>query len=130
MGNALALAMSKTTCECDCYGIRRTLEHALSEHAKAPIQGVVLVANTVEESHHELMDLGRQLSAAGVPVHVFHDGTRRSETLRMLAMRTGGEYFKFRPHTAEAQLNAVTQAVLGDNKALLALPSRCSDADT
>ena len=67
--------------------------------------------------------------AAGVPLYMFQEGRDPAvrNIFRLLALKSGGEYFEFDPEKPRAiellsdQLNAVARLAVGDVKALTAM---------
>ncbi len=125
-GDELARLMSTVTCRAGFTQIGRAFDHVLSEHAKAPIQAVTFIGDACEEEPNVLAGKASALGAAGVPLFMFQEGRDPAvrSVFRLLALRSGGEYFEFDPEKPRAvellseQLNAVARLAVGDAKAL------------
>jgi hypothetical protein len=125
-GEELAQLMLKIQCVSGVTQIARVLRHTLSENEKAAVQALTFVGDAMEEQLDELAGLASQLGRQGVPIFMFQEGrdpTVRS-AFRLLALKSGGEYFEFNPEKPRAveqlseQLSAVARLAVGDAKAL------------
>lgn len=98
-GEQLASLMSKVECETGPTQIERVLRHALQEHAKAPIQALTYIGDAQEEGLDVLAALADELAAAGVPLHMYQEGTDVAvrNAFRLLALKSGGTYSAFNP---------------------------------
>jgi len=102
------------------------LSHALREAEKAPLQAVIYIGDCMEEEIDELAAMAGKLGELGTPLFVFHEGDDRKaeKAFRLMALRSGGKYFKFGIETAHAiellanDLNAVARLAMGDTEAL------------
>jgi hypothetical protein len=125
-GEHLAQLMGKIDCAGGMTQIGRVLSQALRETERAPVQALVLIGDAMEEQLDELAALASKLGARGVPIFAFQEGrdpaVRRA--FRLLALKSGGEYFEFNPDRPRAtellseQLNAVAPLAVGDTQAL------------
>ena len=117
--------------------IRRSaacFDHVLREHAKAPIQALTFIGDAMEEELDVLAGKALKFGAAGVPIFMFQEiprgrfDSRNSPAVRsafrLLALKSGGEYFEFNPEKPRAteqlgaQLNAIARLAVGDTTAL------------
>lgn len=128
--------MGKVECEAGLTQIGRVLRHVLREHEKAPVQALTLIGDAFEEEIDPLSGLASELGAAGVPIFAFHEGRNPTalRAFRLLALRSGGQYFEFNAETTQAidrltqQLNAVARfAVTGDASVLAIAATKRSD---
>jgi hypothetical protein len=124
-GDELAQLMHKIDCEGGYTQIGRVLGHVLREHAQAPVQALILIGDSMEEEIGALAGLASQLGKARVPIFAFQEGRDAvvRSAFRLLALKSGGEYFEFNPDKPRAveqlseQLNAVARLAVGDVKA-------------
>jgi hypothetical protein len=125
-GELLAQFMRKIECEGGMTQIGRVLAHALRETAKAPVQALVFIGDAMEEELDALAVMAAKLGAAGTPIFIFQEGRDPAvrKAFRLLALKSGGEYFEFDPNKSRAvallsqQLNAVARLAVGDASAL------------
>lgn len=125
-GEQLAQLMNKIDCRAGTTQIERILQHALNEHAKAPVQALTFVGDAMEEVLDLLAGLAGKLGRARLPIFMFQEG--RDPTVRkafkLLALKSGGQFFEFNPDRPRAveqlsqQLNAVARLAVGDTAAL------------
>jgi len=118
--------MDKITCATGLTQIGRVLSHALRETEKAAVGALVFVGDAMEEELEPLAALAGKLGNAQCPIFLFQEG--RDPTVRaayrLLALKSGGEYFEFNPATSHAveqlaeQLGAVARLAVGDTEAL------------
>jgi hypothetical protein len=125
-GEHLAQLMNRIDCEAGCTQIGRVLAHALREAEKAAVQALVFIGDAMEEEIEELAGKASALGKAGVPIFIFQEGTDPNvrKAFRLLALKSGGEFFEFNPskpravEQLSAQLNAVARLAVGDVEAL------------
>lgn len=125
-GDQLTHLMNHIECETGPTQITRVLSHALREAEKAPLQAVIYIGDCMEEEIDELAAMAGKLGELGTPLFVFHEGDDRKaeKAFRLMALRSGGKYFKFGIETAHAiellanDLNAVERLAMGDTEAL------------
>ena len=108
------------------HGSGSVLRHALSEHAKAPVQALTFSATLWKKRW--ICWLAWPASSARPPADLLVSGRSDPTALRafrLLALRSGGQYFEFDAETTQAidrlagQLNAVARfAVTGDASVL------------
>jgi hypothetical protein len=136
-GEQLAQLMHKIDCRAGTTQIGRILRHTLREHEAASIQALTFIGDALEESIDPLAGLAGDLGRAGVPLFMFQEGRDIDvcKAFRLLALKSGGEYFEFNPDKLRAaaqlseQLNAVARLALGDATALRrALPRRSASS--
>jgi len=125
-GAQLAALMDKISCEAGTTQIGRVLRHTLREHAKAPVRALTFIGDACEEPVDTLGGLASEMSEADIPIFIFQEGRdpKVQGVFRMLALRTGGDYFEFNPDKIDVlanQLGAIAQSVVGDSEALEAL---------
>ena len=125
-GEELAQVMNGIACEAGSTQIGKVLTHAIQENEKAPVQALVFIGDAMEEEIEELAVKASELGKAGVPIFIFQEGTDPNvrTAFRLLALKSGGEFFEFNPkrlravEQLSAQLNAVARLALGDVEAL------------
>ena len=125
-GDQLAHLMSKIECDAGFTQLGRILKHTLREHRMAPVQALTFIGDAMEEQIDELAGLAGELGRAGLPIFIFQEGRDPAvrKAFRLLALRSGGEYFEFDPKKSRAvdqlsaQLNAVARLAVGDAAAL------------
>jgi hypothetical protein len=131
-GEEIAQVMNQIECWGGATQIGRVLTHALSETEKAPVQALVFIGDAMEGDHvDELARLAGELGARGVPIFVYQEGRDPvvRKAFRLLALKSGGEYFELNPETEGAveqlteQLGAVARLAMGDTEALDRLDS-------
>jgi len=128
LGNSKALLnmMAKISCVAGRTQIERVLKHAVAEAKRQPVQAVVFVGDSVEESVDELGNLAGQLKILGLPVFIFQEGfdVHASMAFKQIASVSGGAHCRFNSNSA-AQLgqllNAVAVYAAGGKAALLRL---------
>ena len=125
-GQQLAQLMLKIECQAGITQIGRILRHTLSEHDKAAVQALTFIGDAMEKSLDELAGLAGQFGREGIPIFLFQEGRDPAvrSAFRLLALKSGGEYFEFNPEKPRAverlseQLSAVARLAVGDAKAL------------
>jgi hypothetical protein len=125
-GDDLARLMNKITCDAGFTQIGRVFDHVLSEHTKAPVQALTFIGDAMEEELDVLAGKALKLGAAGIPGYFFQEGRDPvvRNVFRILALKSGGEYFEFNPDKPRAvellseQLNAVARLAVGDVTAI------------
>jgi hypothetical protein len=125
-GEQLARLMDKIDCRCGGTQIGRVLAHALRETEKAPVQALVFIGDAMEEEIEELAAMAGELGARDLPIFIYQEGrdTAVRRAFRLLALKSGGQYFEFNPETLRAveqlseQLGAVARLAVGDTEAL------------
>jgi hypothetical protein len=130
-GDQLAHMMNKIECEGGETQIGRVLAHAKTEAALG-IQGLIFIGDAMEESIEELAALASALGKLKCPIYIFQEGDDRAveKAFRLLALKSGGKYFKFNlnvPHAVErlsSQLNAIARLAVGDREALLRISGK------
>lgn len=126
-GEEIARLMDMIDCRCGVTQIGKVLDHALRETEKAPVQALVFIGDAMEGDHvDELARLAGELGARGVPIFVYQEGRDPTvrKAFRLMALKSGGEYFEFNPESDRAveqlseQLGAVARLTMGDTEAL------------
>jgi hypothetical protein len=125
-GEVLAQLMNCIECVGGYTQIGRVLQHALRENDKARVEALVFIGDAMEEEIEELAGKASELGKKKVPIFIFQEGRdpKVQKAFRLLALKSGGQYFEFnpdRPRAIEqlsAQLNAVARMAAGDAKAL------------
>jgi hypothetical protein len=125
-GEQLAQLMDRIDCWCGGTQIGRVLAHALNEVERAPLQALVFIGDCFEEEIGEIGALAGELGARDVPIFVYHEGRDpiAMKAFRLMALKSGGQYFVFNPQTSRAveqlaeQLGAVARLAMGDTEAL------------
>jgi len=120
---ALASLMGRVHCEGGHTQIKRLLNHALAEHAKAPVRALVFIGDAMEESADTLCDLAGQCGMKNLPLFLFQEGRQRSveTTFASMARLSGGANARFDASSAAtlaALLGAVARYVAGGRQAL------------
>jgi hypothetical protein len=102
-GEELARWMGTIHCEAGNTQIEQVLRHALRERQKAPVQAVTFIGDAVEEDLNVLGALADELGAAGVPLHLYQEGSDVGvrNAFRLLALKTGGTYSTFDPAVSQ-----------------------------
>lgn len=121
--------MTGVQCRAGRTQIGRVLDHALAEQAKAPLQAVILIGDSMEEDLPPLADRAARLGLWGVPLFVFHEGRDRAAAhhLTHLARLSGGVCLDFdaaSPQALRRLLGAVAVYASGGWSALTALAGR------
>jgi hypothetical protein len=125
-GEELARWMNTIQCVAGFTQIEKVLRHALREHEKAPVQGITFIGDSMEENLDLLAAVADELSAAGVPLHMFQEGNDvvASKAFRLLALKTGGTYSTFNPAVPQTierlsvQLNEVARVAVASVAAI------------
>jgi len=125
----LARHMTGVRCAGGRTQIGRTLEHALSETRKVPVNAMVFIGDCMEEDVDALCASAGELGLLGVPVFMFHEGRDRAagHCFREISRLTRGAYCRFDAGSAEhlrQLLAAVAVYAAGGRKALADLGSR------
>ncbi len=125
-GEYLAQRMNRIECVAGNTQIGRVLGHAIRETEQAPVQALTFIGDAMEESLDKLSGMAGQLGALQTPLFMFQEGddpTAR-KAFNLLALKSGGRYFKFNANTSGAikqlssQLNAIARLAVGDVAAL------------
>jgi hypothetical protein len=130
-GEEIARLMDMIDCRCGVTQIGKVLDHALRETEKAPVQALVFIGDAMEEGIAELAAMAGELGARDLPIFIYQEGRDAAvrKAFRLLALKSGGEYFEFNPETSRAveqlteQLGAVARLAMGDTEALERLES-------
>jgi hypothetical protein len=125
-GEELARLMNKVHCKAGYTQIGRVLAHALRETEEAPVQALVFIGDAMEEQIEELAAMAGELGARDLPIFIYQEGRDAAvqKAFRLLALKSGGQYFEFNPETSRAveqlseQLGAVARLAMGDTEAL------------
>jgi len=125
-GEHLAQLMNRIECVGGMTQIGRVLEHAIREAEKEAMQAVIFIGDAMEESLDELASMARKLGTLQAPLFMFQEGDDPAarKAFQLLALKSGGRYFKFDPNKPvaikqpSAQLNAVARLAVGDAEAL------------
>jgi hypothetical protein len=124
-GDQLAHLMNRIECEGGKTQIAHVLTHARAE-AAIGIQGLIFVGDAMEgDSIEELAALASELGRLKAPIYIFQEGndTAVEKAFRILALKSGGKYFKFNLNAPRAverlsdQLNAIARLAVGDREA-------------
>jgi hypothetical protein len=109
-GEQLAQLMRRISCEPGETQIGRALTYARREAEQAPVQGIILIGDSVEENADELAGIAAELGRLHTPVHTFLEGHSpvAKAAFRLIALRSGGQFHRFGVGTpqAVAQLGA------------------------
>ena len=125
-GAVLAQLMNRIDCEAGRTQIGRVLQHALRENDKAPIQAVTFIGDAMEEEIEELATKASEFGKKKIPLFIWQEGRdpKVQKAFRLLALKSGGQYFEFDPDRPGAvqrlssQLGSVARLAVGDMKAL------------
>lgn len=125
----LARLMSSVRCAGGITQIGRTLEHALDEARRTPVNAVVFIGDCMEEDVDALCATAGELGLLGVRVFMFHEGRDASaeRCFREICRLSGGVYSRFDAGSAEhlrQLLAAVAVYAAGGRKALADLGAR------
>jgi hypothetical protein len=120
---ALSLLMSSVSCEGGHTQITRLLRHALKEHSKLPVRGVVFIGDALEENPDTLCDLAGQCRMRKLPLFLFQEGhaSRVEKTFKTMSKLSGGAWARFDGHSAQilaSLLGAVASYAAGGTAAL------------
>jgi len=118
---SLAAAMTGVICASGHTQIGKVLKHAAREHAHEPINALIIVSDSCEETPADLYAATRELN--GVPVFMFQEGDdpHIAEVYAELARITGGAHCKFDAAAAQRLadlLKAVAAFATGGIRAL------------
>jgi hypothetical protein len=125
-GEQLAQLMNRIECVAGATQIFRVLKHALREAALG-IQGLIFIGDAIEgDSIEEMAELASDLGRMQAPIFAFQEGRDLTvqKAFRLLALKSGGEYFEFNPTAPRAverlsnQLAAIARFAVGDRDAL------------
>ena len=123
-GEELVRLMRLVKCESGYTQIGRVLDHALREHEKAAVQALTYIGDAMEEEIEVLAAKASRLGQAGIPIYIFQEGRDAAvrKAYRLLALKSGGEYFEFDAERGveqlAEQLGAVARLAVGDTEAL------------
>src|SRR5262249_10198803 len=95
-GDQLASLMNRIECEGGMRRCGRVLAHAGGE-AVAGVQGLIFIGDAMEESLEELAVAASSLGKLRCPIYIFQEGNdpAMEKAFRLLALKSGGRYFKF-----------------------------------
>ena len=114
LNNAIDLLrlMTSVTCLAGRTQIERVLKHALSESKKSPVDALVYVGDSMEESVDKVGELAGQLRLSNLPLFIFQEGhdIHTSEAFRQIAQLSGGAHCSFDNNSA-GQLGKLLTAV-------------------
>ncbi len=104
--------MTSVTCLAGRTQIERVLKHALSESKKTPVDALVYVGDSMEESIDKVGELAGQLRLSNLPLFIFQEGHDivTSEAYRQFAQLSGGGHCSF-DNSSAAQLGKLLTAV-------------------
>ncbi len=115
--------MNQVHCAAGHTQIARILQHAINETRKKPVQAVVFIGDSMEETLDQLCQLAGQLGLLNTPVFLFQEGTDpiTHRAMQQIARLSGGAHLQFDQRSA-SQLKALLKAVAifatGGKKAL------------
>jgi hypothetical protein len=120
-GEQLAQIMNKIDCRAGATQIGRILRHAINKNSEAPVQALIFIGDAMEEELDPLASLAGELGRVGTPIFLFQEGRDPAvrKAFRLLALKSGGEYFEFDPAKPRAvaqlsgQLNAIARLAVG-----------------
>ena len=104
--------MTSVTCLAGRTQIERVLQHALTESKKNPVDALVYVGDSMEESIDRVGELAGQLRLSNLPLFIFQEGHDivTSEAFRQFAQLSGGAHCSF-DNSSAAQLGKLLTAV-------------------
>jgi hypothetical protein len=104
--------MTSVTCLAGRTQIERVLKHALQETKQQPVDALVYVGDSMEESIDKIGELAGQLKLVNLPLFLFQEGhdIRASEAFRQLAQLSGGAHCSF-DNSSASQLGKLLAAV-------------------
>ena len=119
----LAQQMAQVHCVGGHTQIRRLLKHALAEHRRAPVRGLVFIGDAMEESADTLCQLAGEAGIKGLPLFLFQEGDlpEARHCFTRMARLSGGAYAHFDNRSASTLaelLGAVARYAAGGRKAL------------
>lgn len=108
----LVRLMTSVTCLAGRTQIERVLQHALRESNDLPIDAMVYVGDSMEESVDKLGELAGQLRLINLPLFIFQEGHDivTSDAFRQFAQLSGGAHCSFDNNSAD-QLGSLLTAV-------------------
>jgi hypothetical protein len=120
---ALARLMGQVRCEGGHTQIAKLLRHALDEHRKVRLRGLVFIGDAMEENADDLCHLAGQCGMLQLPLFLFQEGRERQveTTFRSMAKLSGGAYARFDTSSAATLarlLGAVASFAAGGRTAL------------
>lgn len=120
---ALARRMTGVHCAGGMTQIARTLDHALAEARRAPINAMVFIGDCMEENVDHLCAKAGELGLIGVPVFIFHEGhdAVAGKAFQQICRLSSGAYCRFDSSSADQLrqlLSAVAAYAAGGREAL------------
>lgn len=111
-GTVLRQKMLSVQCLGGRTQIESLLRHALREHQKSRIRGLVFVGDAMEEDSEKLYQLAGQLGVHRLPAFMFQEGSDRitGNSFGEIARLSGGVHCQFDEHS-EQQLRDLLNAV-------------------
>lgn len=115
--------MNQVRCAAGHTQIARVMQHAIHETRQKPVQAVVFIGDSMEETLDHLCQLAGQLGLLNTPLFLFQEGTDpvTYHAMQQIARLSGGAHLQFDQHSADqlkALLNAVAIYATGGKKAL------------
>lgn len=125
--NSLAVLMDGINCSAGPTQIIQMFEHALTLHAQTPINALVFIGDTMEESFEQAKEVCSRIGASGMQLFIFHEGSawktfEHASELKEMARLGHGAYAVFSEASASelaSLLKAVAAFATGGMKALM-----------
>jgi len=110
----LVRLMTSVTCLAGRTQVERVLQHAIRGSNDAPIDALVYVGDSMEESVDRIGELAGQLKLINLPLFIFQEGhdIGTSEAFRQFARLSGGAYCSFDNNSAGQLGKLLTAAAL------------------
>ena len=111
-GDELLALMTQIRCQAGMTQLVRVLRHAIGEHRRNPLKGLVFIGDAIEESRDDLAQLAGQLGLLNMPLFLFQEGGDPlvREVFTELCRLSGGACSQFDAASAH-QLRQLLQAV-------------------
>ncbi len=129
--HSLLQAMHAVQCLGGYTQLERVLDHSLAEHARNPVQAVIIISDAAEESTDKLCAKAGKLGLLGVPLFMFQEGSDYAvrQCFQQMALVSKGAYATFDEHSASELadlLGAVATFASGGYEALQQLQSHAA----
>ena len=109
-GGLIRRKMLGVTCLGGHTQLGRVLRHALSEHRRAPLRGLVFVGDALEEAPGPLSELAGEMGLRRLPAFLFQEGRDEAaaSAFATIARLSGGAHCQFDQHSEQQLLELLT----------------------
>jgi hypothetical protein len=109
-GSLIRRKMLGVTCLGGHTQLGRVLRHALSEHRRAPLRGLVFVGDALEEAPGPLSELAGEMGLRRLPAFLFQEGREEgaASAFATIARLSGGAHCQFDHHSEQQLLELLT----------------------